>query len=316
MKVAYLHCTNITGAGSYVKMRKHMNVHIEQHPEMFRDATKAVQKQLDRMLFGVKDSLTAEIDRVHADIAKDYMETLCGDGKEEDTKTDVTDIFVKQVAHYLETCRQQFQKPAEEHARRMEKFGSIFEASAPFSAALSRSSAPIQIDDEDEDGDAYDEGDPADPLSRNAFTPGPRQAQKEKAGTLRTYAEKQRQKYSGASRAGAEVPIKQEPLDDDDDVFRAPEDAVVPSVEGGFGEDRGAQNVRPPRMPALAGPFDVSDDEDSDSEDAAEMLRSGNGKGKQKAVGGFAGGSFGSIGFGGSGNGDGSGGGGKSLFFD
>lgn len=258
------------------------------------------------MLYGVKDALIAEIDKVHADITKDYMETLCGDGKEEDVKTDVTNIFVKQVAHYLETCRRQFQKPQEEHARRMEKLGSIFEANAPMSVGPSKlPPAPIQIDDDDGD---EDEGDPADPLSRNAFTLGPRQQQKEKAGTLRSYAEKQRQKYGGVGRAVPEVPIKQEPLDDDAE-FYAASDAVLPSVE--IGEDARAENVSAGRTPSRAGPFAVSDDSDSDSEDASETLQRG--KGKQRAAGGFVNGSFGSIGFGGSAGANS--GGGNGLFF-
>lgn len=248
MRPAYVFCVAVQGSGSFVKMRAHMKQYMEENQHMFRDATKAVQKQLDRMLFRVKDILTAEVEKIHVDIVKDYTETLCGNDKDDENhKTDSNDVFVNQISYFLEQCQKSFQRPKDEHYRRLNKFGSIFAPDKPMQPHK-ESEPTIVVDDDEEDVPRGND------LPRDAFSVASRPNAKETrseqiastkdSSALASYRDRQRGKYSRAPTTSLEGSlggavdlklVKPEPKDDDGHTGNS---SVLSSVEIDSGQSR------------------------------------------------------------------------------
>lgn len=247
MRPAYTSCVAITGAGCFIKMRAYMKDYMEKNQHMFRDVTKAVQKQLDRMLLQVKENLTTEVNKIHVEIVKDYTETLCGDGGKdgEDYKTDATDVFVNQISYFLEQSKRTFQRGKDEHDRRLNKFGSVFAADRPMQPPPKTTQPTIVVDDDDEEDIRGDN------LHRNAFsvrqTPRTDRSSKlptakDDAHPLSPFRARQRERYSrpptttdpvrfGPGFGGVDLNlVKEEPKEDDPALANSP---VLPSIEGG-----------------------------------------------------------------------------------
>ncbi|KAK3687321.1 hypothetical protein B0T22DRAFT_497814 [Podospora appendiculata] len=76
---AYDECTNERGPGSFKRMKDDMARHVETNrATMFREATGAVQGQLEQMCTQIEEAMSTELQDLYARVARDYLAVLVG----------------------------------------------------------------------------------------------------------------------------------------------------------------------------------------------------------------------------------------------
>lgn len=79
MHDAYEYCAAEGGAGSYKRMKDHMEDHVErERHQMFDQAIKTVEKHLEDMCKELEEAMEAKADEISVQMAADYMRAIGG----------------------------------------------------------------------------------------------------------------------------------------------------------------------------------------------------------------------------------------------
>lgn len=79
MVTAYELCTDECGPGSFMRMKGHMNSHVDrERHHMFKSATETVETHLTQMCKGLEEKMANRSDEIFALMRADYMQVLGG----------------------------------------------------------------------------------------------------------------------------------------------------------------------------------------------------------------------------------------------
>jgi hypothetical protein len=79
MHTVYNICTEEYGIGSFMRMKGHMNLHVNNHRHhMFNDATATVRQNLDKMCKNLQSTMESKVDEIFDAMRRDYLTVLGG----------------------------------------------------------------------------------------------------------------------------------------------------------------------------------------------------------------------------------------------
>jgi hypothetical protein len=83
MMDAYTYCTNESGSGSFMRMKRYMEEHVDRHKrDMFERSVNSIKAKLNQMVKQVEDLLDESTARLYGEISRDYHSVFGGEAQD------------------------------------------------------------------------------------------------------------------------------------------------------------------------------------------------------------------------------------------